>query len=114
MITVKNLLHSLVTHLSGGEALQRHDGRVGPVAQQQLAGLDVTGQCGSVESCLTERVHGVHLQSEQATLTRLPCYTRRGREETHKQKHNTPLLRASAAPPGYHCELSQQQRAGGS
>lgn len=75
MITIKNLLHSLVAHLSRGEALQRHDGRVGPVAQQQLAGLDVTGQRSSMKSRLPERVHGVHLESEEATLTYVSCVT---------------------------------------
>lgn len=53
VITVKNLLHRLVAHLSGGETLQRHNGGVGPVAQQQLAGLDVTSQRSSVKGCLT-------------------------------------------------------------
>lgn len=43
LITVEDLLHSLIAHLCSGETLQRHDGGVGPIAQQQLAGLDVTG-----------------------------------------------------------------------
>jgi len=53
VITIKNLLYSLVAHLRSGEALQRHDGGVGPVAQQQLAGLDVTSQRSSMKSRLT-------------------------------------------------------------
>lgn len=65
IITVENLLHSLVAHLSGSEALQRHDGGVGPVTQQQLAGLDVTSQRRSVKSCLTQSVHSIDLESEQ-------------------------------------------------
>lgn len=60
--TVENLLHGLVAHLSGGEALKGHDGRVGAVTQQQFAGLDVTGQRRPVERRLAEGVHGVHLQ----------------------------------------------------
>lgn len=68
VITVKNLLYSLVAHLSSSETLQRHDGRVGPVAQQQLAGLDVTSQRRSMKSCLTQRVHSVYLESEDVEL----------------------------------------------
>lgn len=34
VITVEDLLHSFVAHLSSGEALQRHNGGVGPVTQQ--------------------------------------------------------------------------------
>lgn len=68
VITVKNLLYSLVTHLSSGETLQRHDGGVGSVAQEQLAGLDVTSQRSSVKGCLTKCVHSVYLQSEKVKL----------------------------------------------
>lgn len=63
MITVKNLLHSLIAHLSSSETLQRHDGGVGPEAEQQLAGLDVTGQGGPVKSCLAQSVRSVDLES---------------------------------------------------
>lgn len=66
MITVENLLHSFVAHLGGGETLQGHDGGVGPIAQQQLAGLDVTGQRSPVKSSLSERVHSVYLELEEA------------------------------------------------
>lgn len=52
-ITIENLLYSLVAHLSSGKTLQRHDGGVGPIAQQQLAGLYVTSQRSPVKSCLT-------------------------------------------------------------
>lgn len=69
VVTVQNLLHGLVAHLSSGEPLQGHDGGVGPVAQQQLAGLDVTSQRGSMKSRLTERVHSVHLQPEELKST---------------------------------------------
>lgn len=106
--TVQNLLDRLVAHLSGGESLQRHDGRVGAVAQQQLAGLDVSGQRGSVKSGLPERVDGVYLQSEQAELTH---ELRDHRTERGNKHSNRPWLRVSAAPPGCHCALAQQQRA---
>lgn len=53
IITVENLLYSLVAHLSSRETLQRHDGGVSPVAQQQLAGLDVASERSPVKSCLT-------------------------------------------------------------
>ncbi len=69
MITVENLLHGLVSHLSGGETLQGHDGGVGSEAQQQLAGLDVTSQRGSMKSGLTESVHSVHLESQEVGLS---------------------------------------------
>lgn len=65
VITVEDLLHSLVAHLSSGEALQRHNGGVGPVTQQQLAGLDVTSQRRSMKSCLTQSVHSIDLESER-------------------------------------------------
>lgn len=65
VITVEDLLHSFVAHLSSGEALQRHNGGVGPVTQQQLAGLDVTSQRRSMKSCLTQSVHSIDLESER-------------------------------------------------
>lgn len=65
VITIEDLLHSLVAHLSSGEALQRHNGGVGPVTQQQLAGLDVTSQRRSMKSCLTQSVHSIDLESER-------------------------------------------------
>lgn len=68
VITIKNLLHGLVAHLSGRETLQGDDGGVGSVAQQQLAGLDVAGQCRSMEGCLPKGVHGVHLEPGEDTL----------------------------------------------
>ncbi len=75
MITVQNLLHRLVSHLSRGETLQGHDGGVGAVAEQQRAGLDVTGQRGSMKSRLTECVHGVYLKSEELKLTHTHTHT---------------------------------------
>lgn len=113
VVTVQNLLHGLVAHLSSGEPLQGHDGGVGPVAQQQLAGLDVTSQRGSMKSRLTERVHSVHLQPEELKSTHRSQITDH-RAEWKCPNKNRPLLRVSAAPPGYHCEPSQQQHAGGS
>lgn len=74
--TVKNLLHSLVAHLSSSEPLQGHDGGIGPVAQQQLAGLDVPSQSCSVEGRLAEGVHGVHLQPHRLMLARWLRQTR--------------------------------------
>lgn len=66
--TVKNLLHSLVSHLGSSETLQGDDGGIGPVAQQQLAGLDVAGQSCSVQGRLTKGVHSIHLQPDRLTL----------------------------------------------
>lgn len=66
--TVKNLLHSLVAHLGSSETLQGDDGGVSPVAKQQLAGLDVPSQSCSVEGCLAEGVHSIHLQPDRFTL----------------------------------------------
>ena len=74
VFTVEDLLHGLVAHLRGGEALQRHDGGVGPEAQQQLAGLDVTGERRSVERRLAECVHRVHLEAEEVSETHFISY----------------------------------------
>lgn len=64
-ITIEDLLYSFVAHLGGGETLQGHDGGVGPIAQQQLTGLDMTSQCSPVKSCLSKCVHSVYLESEK-------------------------------------------------
>lgn len=66
--TVKNLLHSLVAHLGSSETLQGDDGGVSPVAKQQLAGLDVPSQSCSVQGCLAEGVHSIHLQPDRLRL----------------------------------------------
>lgn len=87
VITIKNLLHGLVAHLSGRETLQGDDGGVGSVAQQQLAGLDVAGQCRSMEGCLPKGVHGVHLEPDKATLAQRS--TRNQTEDTAKKQVQT-------------------------
>lgn len=111
--TVENLLYGLVAHLRGGEALQRHDGGVGPVAQEQLAGLDVAGQRRPVQSRLPERVHGVHLESEAEERDSRRRFLAFYRERKKKGEGNDgPSLRVSAAPPGCRCEPSLQPRAG--
>ncbi len=123
--TVKNLLHSLVAHLSSSETLQRHDGGVGSVTQQQLAGLDVTSQRSSVKSCLAQCVHSVYLESEEVKLSfsdtnffilqiTFSDTILHLAQQTGNVQNNRPLLHVSAGPPGYHCELSQQQHARGS
>ena len=66
-LTVEDLLHGLVAHLRGGEALQGHDGRVGPGVEQQAAGLDVARQRRPVEGRLAQRVHRVHLETPHQT-----------------------------------------------
>lgn len=63
--TIENLLHSFIAHLGSSESLQGHDGGISPIAQQQLAGLDVTRQRCPVQSRLSECVHSVDLESEQ-------------------------------------------------
>lgn len=66
--TVENLLHSLVAHLGSSETLQGDDGGISPVAEQQLAGLDVASQSCPVEGCLAEGVGSIHLQPDRLTL----------------------------------------------
>lgn len=110
-ITVEDLLHSLVAHLSSGEALQRHNGGVGPVTQQQLAGLDVTSQRRSMESCLTQSVHGIDLESERKRFLSFIPTTLPKTVVSKRKRKSKPLLHVSAAPQGYHCELSRQRRA---
>ena len=67
MVTIEDLLHGFVAHLRGSEALQGHNGGVGPVAQQQTTGLDVARQRCPVECCLTQRVHCIHLEAGETT-----------------------------------------------
>lgn len=66
--TVENLLYSLVAHLGGSEALQGDDGGISPVAEQQLAGLDVASQSCPVEGRLAEGVGRIHLQADRLPL----------------------------------------------
>ena len=64
-VTVKDLLHGLIAHLGGGEALEGDDGRVRPVAEQQPACLQVAGQSRAVQRRLTQSVKGIHLHTHQ-------------------------------------------------
>lgn len=53
VITIENLLYSFISHLGSSKTLQWHNGRVGPIAQQQFAGLYVTSQSSPVQSSLS-------------------------------------------------------------
>lgn len=70
--TVEDLLHGLVAHLCGGEALQRDDGWICAVTQQQPTCLQMTGQSRPVQSRLSQSVHCVQLCSYKHWYKEVP------------------------------------------